>query len=158
MADLGSFKSVGPISEEGVSNVTATPSVALGTRRTHMGEDYVYFYNNGASAASVGLLLTSTGLSGYSLTKSTVSGNDFPLCVVKHAEVPAGSYGWGLVRGICTPQVESTMATGTLLMVADAGLFKTLLTGSTSFPVGPIGKMLATNTNTTGIAYVKLYG
>lgn len=154
---LGNFHSVDPLMEEGVSNVTATPSVQLGTRRIVSGEEYVYCYNNTGSAATQGMAMVASGLSGYSLTRSSTAADDFVVCFVKHADVAAGSYFWGLTRGLCSVN-GSAAVTGTLFTIGADGLVQTYLVGS--FPTGPlIGKYIVTNSGSTAsLAFVKANG
>lgn len=159
MSNLGGFLGADPIAFESVSNVTATPSVALGTRRTVDGEDYVYFYNATGSAATAGMAMTLSGLSGYSLTRSTSAEVDAPICFVKHANVAAGSYAWGLVRGVVQAQFVSTMATGIMITLGADGAVQTYCTGTQSFAPILVGKVLSSATSTSfGLCYVKCWG
>lgn len=159
MSDLGSFKGLAPIAFESVSAVTATPSVQLGTRRTHQGEDYVYFYNSTGSNVTQGAAMTISALSGYSLTRSTTAGADIAICFVKHADVAAGSYAWGLVRGLVNPLAVSAISAGQLLRLGADGIVATYAT-VTSWDFGPVGKMVGSSTSSTadGVAYVKCFG
>lgn len=158
MSDLGNFQGLSPVAFEPVSTVTATPSVDLGTRRIVNGEEYVYFYNAMASTATQGIGLTVSGLSGYSLTRSTTASADLVVCFVKHADVPSGSYAWGLVRGVQQAWFSSTMATGVLIGVGGDGVVNTFLAGS--FPTGVcVGKVLSSATaNGQGLCYVRCFG
>lgn len=159
MADLGSFQSVNPVAFESVSNVTATPSVALGTRRIFNGEEYVYFYNNTGSSVTQGAAMTVSGLSGYSLTRSTTAEIDAPICFVKHADVAAGSYAWGLVRGLVKAQLVSAISNGLPLMIGADGVVKTYCTAAQSFPYGSIGKSVESGVSSTSmLAYVRCFG
>ena len=158
MSDLGTFQSVSPISFESVSSVTATPSVALGTRKIHNGEEYVYVCNAMASAATAGIGLTISGLSGYSLTRSSLAGADIFMCFVKHTDIPAAGYGWGLVRGLVSAHFASTMTTGVLVAVGLDGIVQTYTT-ATSFDPGILGKVISAATaNGQGMTYVKCFG
>lgn len=158
MSDLGNFQGISPISFESVSNVTATPSVQLGTRRVVNGEEYVYFYNNTGSSVTAGMAMTCSGLSGYSLTRSTTADTDLVVCFNKHAAVPAGSYAWGLVRGLIQAEFNSTMVTGIPITVGTDGQVKTFCTASGSYAVY-LGKTLSSATATSfGLCYVKCFG
>lgn len=147
----------GPIAFESVSNVTSTNSTELGMRRWFAGEEYVYCYNATGSAATQGCLMVSSGLSGYSFTRSSTASADFPMVAVKHATVSAGQYFWGLVRGELNA-MSIAMTKGLLLTVGDDGAIATALVGS--FPTGPvIGKALSTSTgNAQPSVMVKLFG
>lgn len=164
MSDLGDFQGVDPIAFESVSAVTATPNVDIGTRRIVNGEEYVYFYNATGSAATQGVAMIMSGLSGYSLTRSSTAAADFAVCFVKHADVPAGSYAWGLVRGLVSVQAANTLAAGVNITLADDGEVQTLVGGS--FPTGIcVGKMLSATVGTSasgsdgkGLAFVRCWG
>ena len=86
MAALGYYH--GPSYEESVSQVTATNSVELGSRRWHQGEEYIYCYNAGSVSAPVRLgVRFVTAASGYSVAKNSSASVFNPL-------VAFGSPGW----------------------------------------------------------------
>lgn len=151
------FYGVSPVAFEPVSQVTATPSVELGTRRTEGGKEYLYCYNNTGSAVTQGALMVASALSGYSLTRSSTAAADFPLVGVENAALAAGDYFWGLVRG---PMSIMSMAltAGNLITVGADGAAQTFLVGS--FPTGPcIGKVLTTSTaNSQPSVLLRLFG
>jgi hypothetical protein len=104
-----SVESVSPILFEGVSAVTTTPSVELGSTRTVAGERYVYVYNAGGAATGVGVGLSrpvSAAAGIYSLSASSISGD---VCggFVKHVTIGAGQYGWALTKGLVNVAVSS---------------------------------------------------
>lgn len=103
------FQGVNPISFESVSNVTATPSVDIGTRRTFNGESYIYVYAQAAVSASVGA--TISGVSGYSVIATGMISGAFCVGFAKHADIPAGSYGWLLTRGFISSPVNGMAST-----------------------------------------------
>lgn len=159
MSDLGNFQSAGPVEMEGISNVTATNSVDLGTRRVVNGETYVYFYNATGSSVTQGAALTVSALSGYSLTRSTTAQADIAICFAKHATVPAANYAWGLVRGLVAPLNVSAISAGILLGIGADGVVQTYLGGS--FPTGVcVGKMVGSAVSSTGggLAFVTCFG
>lgn len=157
-AALATYQGLDPIMMESVSNVTATNSVELGARRIVGGEEYVYFYNNTGSSVTAGLAMTCSGLSGYSLTRSTTAETDIPICFVKHAAVPAANYAWGLVRGVVQAQFVSTMATGVGITLGADGAVQTYTTGAASYAI-PIGKVLSSATATSfGLCWVRCWG
>lgn len=163
MSTLGNFEGVSPVgfSADAISFVTQDSAAAvhkLGTRRIFGGEEYVWIHNAmSGTELSPGELVTTSGLSGYSLTNSTTAADDLPMAVIKHVSIPTGGYGWGLVRGICEVlKIASTLSTGAIVTVGDNGQAKTALGGS--FPTGPvIGKVLSSGTSACK-AYVRLFG
>lgn len=113
------------VHEEGVSSVTATPSVSLGTRRLEGGTEYVYAYNGG-SAANKGAPVVMTATSNYTFVVTFATSADAPcqyLGVVQHATCAAGSYCWVATdRGFADVYVVSNaVAVGDMLIVADGG-------------------------------------
>ena len=155
------FNSLGPICFESVSAVTATNSVELGTRRTYNGEDYIYVYAQGTVSASVGA--TISGLSGYSVVATgLISG---ALCVgfAKHADIPAGSYGWLLTRGFLSSPVNG-MAGSTLAAVDNVVLAADgKIAQSQTYTQVIVGRMLTTcvsggtGGSNTGAIFVRVY-
>lgn len=160
MADLGSFKSLAPVAFESVSAVTATPSVSLGTRRIVAGEEYVYICNGMVSAATAGIGMTVSLSSSYTLTRSSLAGADFFVCFVKHTDIPAAGYGWGLTRGLVQAHFISTMTTGVLLQPGlDGNVLTGCVTNTLSFPGPIIGKVVSAATaNGQGLCWVKCNG
>ena len=95
---------IGPTTLEGVSSVTATNSVALGTLKYDGGSLYQYVYN-AASDSSVdkGYACILTGTTGYSVTVSAITDpwcRPFGVCANKTATT--GTYFWALRRGYAT--------------------------------------------------------
>lgn len=171
MANMGKF-SQGPILpaalEGGAPVSAATIDSAnvvhmLGERMVYKGEEYVFVHNAGASDATPGLAMVMSGLSGYSLTISSISGAHLPICVVKHATIVAGGFGWGLVRGISQIQTASTMATGAFGYLSEAGTFATFsVSANTDTLKGfPCVQILSTGTGSTAsmpLAFVRCFG
>ena len=104
-----SLQGASPILFESVSAVTATNSVQLGTRRVVGGEEYVYCYAVGAVSASVGCSIS--GVSGYSIVATGIISGAFCFGFVKHADIPAASYGWVLKRGFISSPVNGMAST-----------------------------------------------
>lgn len=99
MGDMKFFGSV--VYDESVSNVTATPSVEIGARRFHKGEEYIYCYNAGGADIypKYGVNLI-TGASGYSIANTGTTDTALPFVgVIKHSTIAAGSYGWVMNKG-----------------------------------------------------------
>ncbi len=111
------FHSASPIRTESVSAVTATPSVELGTRVTVNSEDYIYVYAQAAVSATVGA--TISGLSGYSVIATGLISGAVCVGFAKHADIPAGSYGWLMTRGFISGAVNGMVSTA---LVATDGI------------------------------------
>lgn len=122
--------------EETASAVTATNSVALGTRRNYNGVDYVYAYNASTSDISPGYGVIASLNSGYSVTLSSVTG-DFCLGVVHNATALAGNYFWLAQRGFVTAEVGDTVignhtaGTGVGIALMTNGKFYGITSGAT---------------------------
>lgn len=128
-----------PVFFKGISMVTATPDVALGTIREESGELYRYIYNAGGAATGtgVGLIRPASAFAGlYSCSVSSASG-DMCLGFVKHVTIPAGEYGWALINGLVTVAVASgasTVAAGAVALGANG----VIATHTSGMPVGQI--------------------
>lgn len=133
-------RNVGPILFEGVSAVTATPSVEVGTRRVIGDEEYIYVHNAGNSELHTGKLYTASAVTGYSVTVSTTTSVDLPLGICKHATIATGYYGWGMTRGFSRflPGANESFAAGALITNASDGFAanKTIATGYVGDCVG----------------------
>lgn len=155
MAEM-KFNSVGPVVEEGVSQVTATPSVELGTRRFYKGEEYVYCYNAGGAQASVNLgVKFVTGASGYSIAQTSVT-DVFNPCVgvVKHSTMAAADYGWVMVKGFSNVKlVSASTADYKQIALGAAGSFIEASGTTTLGTAVAVGYLLSHNTAAAGTAY-----
>lgn len=144
---------------ETVSNVTATPSEQVGVLRRVGDELYRYVYNAGSSTAGVAKGVTVSGVSGYSVTVSTTTSVDICVGVVKHADIPTGSYGWVMVRGFCEIKMgaDNSAAAGVPIGIGTDGTFAHVT--QTTIAAGPIiGKaMAAIASGASGTAYMTLY-
>lgn len=118
MAEM-KFHSVGPALEEGISQVTQTPSVNIGTRRIYNGEEYVYCYNAGGGTASQkAMVKIITGASGYSVAATALTDALSPAVgVVKHVAMAAGDYGWVMTKGFASVKPTSAL-TGDYFILA----------------------------------------
>lgn len=102
-------ENLSPVFFKGISNVTAVPDVEIGTERSVAGEQYVYVYNAGGTAA-VGLGLSrpvSAAAGIYSVAVTSLSG-DLCMGFVKHVAIPSGEYGWALTKGLVTVAIASS--------------------------------------------------
>ena len=149
--------SVGPISFQGVSTTVGTATAELGERKIFNGSEYLYCYNGTGSSVTQGALMVMSGLSGYTMTRSSTESADLPMVCAANTSIADGQYFWGLVRGVVSV-MSIAVAAGDLIGVGDDGAIKTAVTGS--FPTGPIvGKALETTTgNAQPSCYVKLFG
>lgn len=144
-----------PVVEESVSAVTLTPSIQLGTRRIHNGEEYVYMYNSGGGTISVGNgVKPITAASGYSVAATSLT-DVFSPCfgVVKHVAMATLEYGWVMTRGFTTVVVVSdTTGNFVPLALSTAGKFRSVsLTANTDIAFGGTGLVdagFALNANT----------
>jgi hypothetical protein len=87
-----------PVAFESVSNVTATPNVALGTTRTFQGERYEYVY--AIKECPVGYGTVYSGTSGHSVVATGCITGEVCAGWVKNATISSGSYGWLLKKGV----------------------------------------------------------
>lgn len=151
-----SVQNLSPVFFKGISNVTATPDVELGTVRVLDGERYLYVYNCGGNTAAVRLGMSrpvSAAAGLYSASVSSVSG-DMPLGFVKHVAIPAGEYGWILTRGLQTVSVASGASTQDIgaKALGPLGVIATLSAGY--FPIGELTTAIVSGN--TGTLYVNL--
>lgn len=143
--------------EESVSAVTTDPSVNLGSRRVHEGEEFVYCYNAGSDQAIAGEgVRIVTGASGYSFSQSGVTDVYNPcIGVVKHATITTGAYGWVMTKGYQSVEmVSATTADFLQIALGDAGDFIEAEPEVTTAGTGaPCGLVLNANTGAGGSAY-----
>jgi len=148
---------VGPIKFQDVSSTVGTAAAELGERSIVGGNEYLYCYNGTGSSVTQGALMVMSGLSGYTMTRSSTESADLPMVCARNTSVADGQYFWGMVRGV-SPVMSIAVAAGDLLGVGDDGAVKTAVTGS--FPTGVIvGKALGASTaNAQPSVYMKLFG
>lgn len=107
---------------ESVSAVTATNTVALGTKRWEGGNQYRYCYMEQSAGPGYGVNLASGG-SGYTVTASMVSGN---MCfgVIQGTTATTGTYCWVLTEGVAKVQVGTAgVSASKYLTVLSSGSF-----------------------------------
>jgi len=144
-----SYHGADPIVFEGVSNVTATPSVQLGTERVYQGEKYRYVYSNGQISPGYGAALS--GTSGHSVVATGVVSGELCAGFVKHVTLTTGTYGWLLTRGVVDAyngMTNSAPADGDVVYLATDGKIRTgkgaPATSATDFVGGCVlGKVLS---------------
>lgn len=143
---MSSYQGVDPISFESVSNVTATPSVDLGTRRFQDGELYEYVYAVKELPKNYGCVLT--GTSGHSCVATGVVSGELAFGFVKNAAISSGSYGWVLKKGVVdlkngrastVPSVDQI-----LHLAADGAVCSDVMVATSSIDGGVVvGKVLS---------------
>lgn len=147
---------------ETVSSVTATNSVIPGTLWADTsGNQYVYVYNAGNSQISQGLAAVISGLSGYSVTVSSVAGTDgFPVGIAKNATLTTATYGWLMYRGFSgfTAQASDSFATGDAICLGTDGKMA-MHSNATAFSAAiTIGKcILSTASGTSNAGTIAAY-
>lgn len=155
------YISHGPVVEESVSQCTQTNSVALGTRRWHAGEEYVYCFNAGGAAISttVGVKLI-TGASGYSIAATALTDTYSPLVgVVKHTSMAAADFGWIMVRGFNNVKVVSASTADYKMLALGAGGSFIEASGTTTTGTATVvGFALSHNTAAGGLVYAFIKG
>lgn len=153
-----------PISFFGVSQVTGT----LGANDGQIGDEvqvgstkYLLIYNDCNSELSVGNgVILQSGVSGYSCTKSSVTG-DRIIGVVKNTAIPTANYGWVVTKGFTTVQMMTASGTAsaaqTPLQIAANGLFAPAsnVTGNVGGQLGWSLEVIASTTS--GRAYISVY-
>lgn len=119
--------------EETVSQITATNSVALGTRRIENGKEYVYVYNMATSTAQVGYGVVNSAASAFSVTVSSVIGEK-AFGVVQNTDLEPANYGWVQVKGFAEVEIGGTTVTASagrgIYLIAD-GVVEPVTTGAT---------------------------
>lgn len=158
MASIAAYG--GPAFEEGISAVTATPSVAIGSRRVHQGEEYVYCYNSGGSSAAAGKgVKFITGASGYSVAVTSLTDTFNPFVgVVKHVAIGSAEYGWVMTRGFASVSVVSaSTADYKMLALGAAGSFIEASGTTTLGTAVAVGYALSHNTGAGGTVYAFLH-
>jgi hypothetical protein len=155
MADLA-YYGHGPVFEESVSQTTQTPSVGLGARRWHKGEEYVYCYNGGGAQASIQLgVKFATGASGYTIAQTSITDTFNPAVgVVKHSTFAAGDYGWVMVKGFSNVKVVSASTADYKMLALGAGGFFIEASGTTTLGTAvAVARALSHNTAAGGVVY-----
>lgn len=147
----------------GVSQVTATlgpndPQVGQTAREGNA--EYIFVYNAGNSQISPGYGAVCSGVSGYSVTVSSVAANnDVPIGVCVHATLTTATYGFLLKKGFCTfvAAANSGAVAGLPLIMGDDGTWatKSISTGAAGNTYGKV--MVATASAGVGSAYFQIY-
>jgi hypothetical protein len=122
-------------------------------------EDYVFVYNAGNSTISQGHGAVFSGVTGYSVTVSSVTSTDFLVGVCKHTNIATATYGWLVTRGFVAVEMGSasaTVSTGGLLELGDDGEFYPVSNTTANGPV--VGKAMNTiATDASGVAFINVH-
>ncbi len=166
----GSFSGISPIrfTAAGGSEVSfvTLDSASLGHRKLGdrllvNGEEYVFVHNATGTNSTItqGAACTVSAVSGYSVTRSTVSGADIVIGFAKHADIPAAGYAYLMTRGFVSPTNVSAISAGVPIQVGVEGVVMTYAT-CTSFDGGILGKMVVSSVSSTGggLAFVMCKG
>jgi len=114
-----------PVCFEGVSQVTSTNSVDVGTRRIVDDEHYIYCYNAGNSVIAPHLGVTLSAVTGYSVTVSSLTSLDLMIGINKHTTIATGQYGWIMTQGFSLfgAHANNSFAAGAIIAGAVDGAF-----------------------------------
>ena len=146
-----------PAYAESVSNVTLTPSVALGSVRMEAGNQYLYVYNDGGASINVGRGVIISANTGYSVTVSSLTNVGGFLGVCQHNTIMTASYGWIVTRGFCKVLAAATAITsGAPLFVGVDGTFTESSGALTQMAQGYC--VTATAAGGIGYGYVRCFG
>ena len=144
-----------------VSMVTASLGAndpEVGTVCREGDEEYIFVYNNGTSQISPGYGAIVSGVSGYSVTVSSVTDVDNCVGICRHATLTTGTYGWLVTKGFTQVQMgaNNSAAVGDMLILGTDGVAarKTWTTG-----IAPaFGKaMAAIASGASGTAFVSVF-
>lgn len=152
----------GPIRFSSISMVTATLGTndpQVGERTREDDEEYVFVYNTGNSQISVGRAAVLSGVTGYSVTVSSVTAVDFAVGVCKHATLTTATYGWLVTKGFTQVQLgaDDSATTGSVLRLALDGGFA-LASNATANMSPVIAKaMTGAASGTSCAAFISLF-
>ena len=150
---------------ESVSNVTATNSVELGTRRSEGGIDYIYVYNVGAATIPQGCMgfipvAVASSVANYSVVVSNAASQAGSLRVVgvaHNADIATTRYGWLATRGIVygVPDATATSINSGVDLVpgVDGGFVAAAATLSTGLPIATTINSFITTVGSGKIAF-----
>ena len=159
---MGSLKhSHGPAFDEGVSQVTATPSTRIGSRRQVDGEEYVYCYNAGGATIAQGRgVKFVTAASGYSVAATCLTDVYSPFVgVAKNVALAAADYGWIMTRGFASVVVISAVTSdGLMIALQTDGKFVEASGTTVAGTATVVGHTLSCNTAAGGTVYAYFRG
>lgn len=142
---------------ESITAVTATPNVALGTRRIEGGNEYVYVYNANTSTISVGYGCIASANSAYSVGLTSAVG-DYPVGVCVNADIAQGYYGWVQTRGFAhVYSTNGAISQQSQIVIGAAGAFEAVVTALAGGTHAVCGYSVSTITSAgTGAAYLRI--
>lgn len=141
---------------ESVSAVTATNTVALGTRRVVNGSEYVYCYNGGSIADQRLAVRPITGGVAYTFSVTTAAGVLPIIGVVENATCAASSYCWVLTQGYTKAMLGGTItysvagAAAPVRIIVGANGVVDCATGGTGTTGSTIGFLTSAISDVTG--------
>ena len=154
--------SLSPIAFVGPSFTTSSlgpNDPEVGDTLRHDDEQYVFVYNAGNSQIAPGIGVIVSGVSGYSVTLSSVTSVDLLVGVVKHATIATGYYGYVCTRGFSEVKMhaDQSAAAGAILILAADGVFtnKTISTGFVA--PAAVKAMAAIASGASGTAYLSVW-
>lgn len=125
---------------EPVSQTTLTNSVDLGQRRIYNGAEYIYVYNNGGASITSGYGVTVSGLSGFSVTVSSVTQINAMFGVCTEKTIATAYYGWVMTKGFAqiVMGANNSAAVGDHMHAGPDGVFA-VNSVATGYIDGPCG-------------------
>lgn len=146
----------------GVSGSTATLGIndpELGTRTVVDENEYIFVHNAGNSQVGPGYGVTMSGVTGYSVTVSSITAADAGLGVRLHSTLLTAYYGWVCTKGIGAVNMSAneSCVTGQILVLGVDGGFG-LKSNSTDFrTVGMVKAMISIASAASGSAFFSLF-
>lgn len=125
---FGSIEAIPLLFDEGISAVTATPTVTPGTERYYDGCWWKYIYNIGTSTLTTKHVCVCTGYSAGTVTISSVAQDGSisglkPVGVCVNADIDPTYYGWVMTKGVATLTSDggTAVAEGNMVYAVAAG-------------------------------------
>lgn len=106
----------------------------VGDRTRSGDEEYLFVYNTGGEQISPSYGVIVSGVTGYSVSISSVGRADFCVGVCKNATITTGAYGWVVTKGFVDVECgDDAIAKGDLIAISADGTFgKALASGATT--------------------------
>lgn len=156
---------VDPVGFAGKSFTTTslgTNDPQLGQILRDGGKEYVWVYNAGGASGSVGTAVIISGVSGYSVTVSSVTDlNGWMIGVVENNTLTTAAYAWVVMRGYTqiNMSANNSAAAGERLTLGTDGLFSRLVSANTdTLRNSVVGvAMSAIASGASGTAYIRSF-
>lgn len=160
MGDSGEYRFLADAGLGGVSSVVSSlpAGYTLGEARVVDGIKYKLVYNAGTAQATVGAVMapvTSAGPYSVSISHVSKAHAHIGACMVKHATITTGAYGWAAVKGRVGNLISgvSSVPTGSAAYIAGGGqvnlMPQSVVTGNTPIAINLGGSASATATTGT---------